>query len=59
MAQLAQRFGSIWRMRSRVTAKDWPPTLCEGVLGAVFQAKAHLDDFLSLGVSVRGASNQC
>ena len=36
---------SIWRMRSRVTWKDWP-TSSRGVLGAVFETETHLDDAL-------------
>ena len=36
MAQLAEGLGSIWRMRSRVTAKHWP--LLQRAL-VVFQTK--------------------
>jgi hypothetical protein len=45
---------SIWRKRSGVTANDWP-TFFEDVLGAVFEAKAHLDYFFFVRCQLNGA----
>ena len=42
---LRRALASIWRMRSRVTAKNLAHFL-ERVLAAVIQAETHLDDLL-------------